>query len=239
MEIVYYPVLPSTSETAKEAAREGAPHLYTVAAERQTAGRGRLDRRFFSPPGGLYFSTVLRTRLTPAQYGAITPFAAVAVSRALSRVCGVTPEIKWVNDLLLGGKKICGILAESGTDRKGEPFVILGIGINTGTAAFPAELREIAACVPCEDRDALLAAVLDELAGVESAVENESWLAAYRAASCVLSREVEIVTGAERRRVRALDILPSGALLVQSADGTAEELRGAEISLRVTQDPKN
>ena len=238
MEIVYYPVLPSTSETAKEAAREGAPHLFTVAAERQTAGRGRLDRRFFSPSGGLYFSTVLRTRLTPAQYGAITPFAAVAVTRALSRVCDVTAKIKWVNDLLLDGKKICGILAESGVDRAGDPFVILGIGINTGTADFPAELREIAACVPCADRDALLAAVLDELAGVETAVKSANWLAEYRAASCVLSREIEIVSGTERRRALALDILPNGALLVRNADGAAEELHGPEISLRLTQDPK-
>ena len=238
MKIVYYPVLPSTSQTARVAAIEGAPHLYTVAAERQTAGKGQSDRRFFSPRGGLYFSTVLRTRLAPAQYGAITPYAAVAVFRALSRVCGVTAKIKWVNDLLLDGKKICGILAESGVDRTGEPFVILGIGINTGTAEFPAELREIAGRVPCADRDALLSAVLNELSGVDAAVESADWLAEYRAASCVLSREVEIVTGAQRRRASALDILPNGALLVRNEDGAEEELHGAEISLRVTQDPK-
>ena len=239
MEIVKYPVLPSTSAVAAEAAKNGAKHLYTVVAERQTAGRGRLERRFFSPEGGLYFSTVLRTGLSPAEYGAVTPFAAVAVFRAISRVCGVVPEIKWVNDLLLHGRKICGILAESGTDKKGAPYLILGIGVNTGTADFPAELRDIAARVPCRDRDALLAAVLAELADTEHAVKSGSWLADYRRHSCVLARDVEIVEGNARRRARALDILPSGALSVRLENGRTEELYGAEISLRVTQDPKN
>lgn len=233
MELHYFDELPSTSQTAALAAREGAAHLYTVVAARQTAGRGRLQRSFYSPEGGLYFSTVLRTALTPAQYGAVTPFAAVAVMRAITRVCGVPPKIKWVNDLLLDGKKICGILAESGRDVTGTPYIILGIGINTGKTDFPSELREIATFVPCPDKNVLLRAVLHELADVEREVREGTWLEAYRAHSAVIGREVCVIEGEGRRYATALDVLPSGALLVQDETGKSEELCGGEISLRL------
>ncbi len=235
MEIRYFDTLPSTSKTAAEAAKEGAGHLYTVVAATQTAGRGRLQRRFHSPSGGLYFSTVLRTALTPAQYGAVTPFAAVAVARAVCRVCGVQPEIKWVNDLLLRGKKICGILAESGVDTSGEPYIILGIGINTGDTAFPPELQEIADNVPCRDKDALLRTVLAELEHVEEEILRGTWLTEYRAHSAILGREVLVIEGEARRLVTALDILENGALLILESDGRQVPLCGGEISLRLTQ----
>ncbi len=235
MELHYFDTLPSTSKTAAVAAAEGAGHLYTVVAATQSAGRGRLQRSFHSPRGGLYFSTVLRTSLTPAAYGAITPYAALAVHRAILRVCGVRTEIKWVNDLLLDGKKLCGILAESGVDRMGAPYVILGIGINTGSEALPAELRDIACSLPFEDKDCLLHAVLAELSDVEHALQVGSWLAEYRAASAVLGREITVIKNDERRLAYAEDILPSGALLVRYSDTEREALCVGEISLRLTQ----
>ncbi len=235
MELHYFDSLPSTSQTAAVAAREGAGHLYTVIAATQTAGRGRLQRRFYSPAGGLYFSTVLRTGLSPMQYGAVTPYAALAVHRAIARVCRIKTEIKWVNDLLLAGKKVCGILAESGMDSAGVPYLILGIGINTGERELPMELREIAACLPCEDKDALLRAILDGLEGIERAVNAGEWLAEYRAASAVLGCEITVIKGEGRARAVAQDILPSGALLVEYPSGEREALCVGEISLRLTQ----
>lgn len=235
MEIRYFDCLPSTSRTAAEAARQGASHLYTVVAERQSAGRGRLSRSFFSPCGGLYFTTVLRTGLKPAQYGAVTPFAAVAVRRALSRCCGINASVKWVNDLLLDGKKLCGILAESGTDLQGRPYILLGIGINLGKTDFPPELAEIATSVPCADKDALLRAILTELADVERAVLAGDWLQEYREASAVIGRKVRIIEGERVREGTAKDILSDGALCVLLENGCTEELRGGEISLRTTQ----
>lgn len=235
MEIRYYETLPSTSRTAAEAAREGAPHLYTVVAKEQTEGRGRMTRRFFSPCGGLYFTTVLRTALTPCEYGAITPFAALAVARAIREVCGVQVEIKWINDLLLDGKKVCGILAESGVDRMGAAYVLLGIGINTGDTAFPEELCDVATSLAVTDHDALLHAILQELSHTDHVVKNGAWLAEYRAASAVLGHKVFVFEKDEKRLATAMDILEDGALLVQYEDGTHGELRGGEISLRLTQ----
>lgn len=235
MNVYYFETLPSTSITAATLAKEGAPHLTTVVARTQTAGRGRLTRSFFSPKGGLYFTTVLRTALTPSQYGAVTPYAALAVRRAILRTCGVSPEVKWVNDLLLDGKKVCGILAESGRDPNGTPYILLGIGINTGETVFPPELEEIAACLPPCDRDVLLRAVLEELDGVERAVQSADWLEEYRACSAVLGREVNVIVGDLVRRATALDIAESGALTVRFENGETEALCGAEISLRLTQ----
>lgn len=235
MNIRYYETLPSTSLTAAELAKKGASHLTTVVARTQTEGRGRLTRQFFSPKGGLYFTTVLRTSLAASQYGAVTPFAALAVHRAIRRVCGVCPGIKWVNDLLLDGKKVCGILAESGSDQNGTPYILLGIGINTGETVFPPELADIATSLPPCDRDELLRAILAELDGVEYAVQRADWLEEYRAYSAVLGREVNVTEHMQTRRARALDILENGALLVRFEDGTTAELCGAEISLRLTQ----
>lgn len=238
MEIRYYQELPSTSRTAAEAAREGAAHLFTVVAESQTEGRGRLQRSFFSPRGGLYFTTVLRTDLLPKEYGALTPFAAVAVHRAIRRVCGVETEIKWVNDLLWNGKKVCGILAESGVDLNGRAYVLLGIGINLSPVEFPAELSEIATCVPCEDKEKLLSEILRELSEAEAAVRRATWLADYRAACCMLGSRVTVMRQGTEAHATAVDILSDGALLVLWPGGAYEELRGGEISLRAAQFPK-
>ena len=238
MEIRYYQELPSTSRTAAEAAREGAAHLFTVVAESPTEGRGRLQRSFFSPRGGLYFTTVLRTDLLPKEYGALTPFAAVAVHRAIRRVCGVETEIKWVNDLLWNGKKVCGILAESGVDLNGRAYVLLGIGINLSPVEFPAELSQIATCVPCEDKEKLLSEILRELSEAEAAVRQASWLADYRADCRMLGSRVTVMRQGTEAHATAVDILSDGALLVLWPGGAYEELRGGEISLRAAQFPK-
>ena len=239
MKIEFFDTLESTSRTAAEAARSGATHLYTVVAARQTAGRGRLTRSFFSPRGGLYFSTVLRTELLPCEYGALTPFAAVAVHRALQRVCGVCAQIKWVNDLLLDGRKICGILAESGMDASGQPYVVLGIGVNTGDAAFPPELQEIAGNVTCADKHALLREILAELQHAQDAVRRADWLKEYKENSCILGQRVTLYEGEKIREGVALDVFSDGALLLRLTDGKTERINGGEISLRVTQNKKN
>ena len=238
MEIYYFDELASTSQTTAAAAKNGASHLYTVVAKRQIAGRGRLDRSFFSPEGGLYFSTVLRTALTLSQYGAITPFAGVAVCRAIKRLCGVTPTVKWVNDLLLDGKKICGILAESGTDKYGQPYVILGIGINTGECEFPPELSHIAGHLPCACKEELLREILKELSNVEQGVLSASWVEEYRENSAVIGKEITVSENKNTYTATATDILPSGALCVRLSDGTEKTLYGQEITLRLSPNAK-
>ncbi|MBQ9802690.1 MAG: biotin--[Clostridia bacterium] len=232
MEIQYFESLPSTNETAKAAAMQGASHLFTVVASRQTAGRGRMGRSFASPTGGTYFSTVLRPRIPRSAYGVITPFCAVAVHRAVRELAGVTLDIKWVNDLLHDGKKVCGILAEAGTDRSGVPFVVLGIGINTGHAPLPPELREIAASLPFDDREALVRHILAHLARLDEELERGTWQTYYRANASCLGARVQVIAHGISKVATALDVDVTGGLLVAYDDGTTETLTGGEISLR-------
>ncbi|MBQ3482611.1 MAG: biotin--[Clostridia bacterium] len=235
MEIRFFETLPSTNRTAAEAAREGAVAFFTVWAKTQTAGRGRLDRSFHSPVGGTYFSTVLRPSLPRAQYTALTPFAALAVRRALSELTGVQADIKWVNDLYVNGKKICGILAEAGEDKEGAPFVILGIGINTGKDLLPPEIADIAANVPFDAPRALIERILTHLKGAEAAICEESWIAEYRAHCLWRGERVAVKTADAVCMARMLEVEPDGALFVEWENGARERLYGGEISLRSAQ----
>ena len=235
MELHFYDTLPSTNRTAAEAARAGAEELYTVVAKHQTQGRGRLSRHFHSPVGGTYFSTVLRPTMPMTHYARITPMAAVAVHRALYTLTGVKTEIKWVNDILLDGRKLCGILAESGTDDNGRPFVVLGIGINTADVEFPPELKEIATCLPVADIPALIGAILAELAEYESIIAQGTWLDYYREYCTQLGEEILVIEGDKTRCGIALDVLEDGALRVYLGEDGVQDLRGGEISVRPSQ----
>ena len=238
-DIRYYTSLPSTNDVARKAAFEGAPAYFTVAAEQQTAGRGRLGRTFASPPGGAYFSVVLRPHLPPAEYGRITPFAALAVRRAAVDTAGVVLDIKWVNDLLYHGKKVCGILSESGVDGQGAPFVVLGIGINTASSVLPPELAGTAGCIPTCDNRALITAVVRCLRAGELEMESGAFLAEYRRACVSLNKTVLLVEGARQQTVFAMDIAPNGGLIVRHEDGSVTTVSGGEISLRPSQTDTN
>ena len=235
MEIHYYDSLPSTNRTAAEAARSGAGEFYTVVAKSQTAGRGRMERSFFSPEGGTYFSMVLRPKFGFDLFSQITPMTAVAVHRAVLQVTGVPLQIKWINDLLLEGKKVCGILAESGVDVNGIPYVVLGIGINTAQVDFPPELVGSADFLPCDDPIALIGAILAELMQYEEAILEQSWHSDYRRHCVCLGRIVEVIKQGNIYPAYAHDVEPDGGLRVEYANGSIEVLRGGEISLRLVQ----
>ncbi|MBR2010195.1 MAG: biotin--[Clostridia bacterium] len=232
MEIQYFDHLNSTNETAKAAAMVGAAPFYTVVAKHQSAGVGRMGRSFASPEGGTYFSTVLRPKLARQKFGAITPFCAVAVHRAITELTGVSLDIKWINDLLLNGKKVCGILAVAGEDQKGEPFVVLGIGINTGRGNLPPELADIATCLPYDDIEGLIGRILFWLQNFESEIMAGSWVEYYRAHASCLGSAVTVIKNESSACATALDIDAEGGLLVLYENGTREFLRGGEISLR-------
>ncbi|MEW6776847.1 MAG: biotin--[acetyl-CoA-carboxylase] ligase, partial [Bdellovibrionota bacterium] len=135
----------STSSQAARLADEGAPHGTLVIAEQQTKGRGRLGRSWASPPGtGLYFSLVLRPKIELHRAPQLTLLAATAVASAIERTANLSPQIKWPNDLLLDGKKFCGILTELSGDPDRVRHVILGIGVNVGTKKFPKEIAPLA-----------------------------------------------------------------------------------------------
>ena len=229
------PRLDSTNARCRELAHAGAPEGAVVVAEQQSAGRGTRGRGFFSPPGGVYLSILLR----PGQAvdpGHITCRAAVTTARAIRRVCGAPVGIKWVNDLLLRGRKVCGILAEGEPDgRGGLRFCVLGIGVNVAATAFPPELAELATSLGNEgfaaERPALIAAILEEWERATAAPLTDV-MAEYRRLSLVPGRAVTVSRGEESFTAVAEEITDDGHLLVRTPTGERRELHSGEVQIR-------
>ena len=164
--IYLYDKLESSNRTAKTLALEVTPHDTKVLTSQQPAGRGRLGRRFESPAGkGKNLSLVLRPGLPMPEAQAVTVSAAVAVCRAVKRLCGLDLGIKWVNDLYYNGKKVCGILTEMSTELECINYIVTGIGINVANHEFPEEIRDVATSLYLETgkevrRSQLIAAIM-------------------------------------------------------------------------------
>ena len=220
----------STNAVLRERAAAGAAHGETVLARRQTAGRGRLGRSFYSPQdGGVYLSVYLAQDFDPAQ---VTIRAAEAVHRAIRGLCGLTCDIKWVNDILLDGRKICGILTEGVCELETGAITgaVCGIGVNVG-GDFPPELQDIAGGLPQDtDKNALAAAILNEL---EKAMQEpfDVLLDDYRA-HCPLPGHTVTVRpiGGQPFEAKAVEIDEKGRLVVEAA-GKRTALPGGEVSL--------
>lgn len=228
-------VLPSTNTTARELAQNGAPEGTAVVAAAQTAGRGTRARSFFSPQGGVYMSVILRPR--EADGCLITSCAAVAVARAIERFCPLDVQIKWVNDLYVGGKKLCGILTEAGfTPDNRIDFVVLGIGVNVAAVEFPSDIADIATSLGNEgctvDRNALIAAILEEWETAYATISSVDFLTESRARSCVLGRRITVIRGNEQFTAVAKDIDGQGHLSVLKDDGETVTLHSGEVSIR-------
>lgn len=167
----FFPSIDSTNTYAARLAREGAAEGCAVIADEQTGGKGRLGRSWVSPPGvNLYMSLILRPAVSTATVPQVGLLAAVAVADAIEDVCPLIPAIKWPNDILIDGKKVCGILAEMQTEAGLLKAVVLGIGVNVNAplSAFPEELRDKASSLfllggRAIDRSAFTAAVLTHL----------------------------------------------------------------------------
>lgn len=235
--------LQSTNQTAKELALNGAPDGTVVIADHQTGGRGRRGRSFFSPEGvGLYLTMVFRTHVPAAQAVRITTAASVATARAIDRVAGTQMQIKWINDLYLNGRKLCGILTDGATNMENGSFeyVVVGIGINvnTPTSAFPAELQETAGSIRSEtgrhtDRCALAAALIEELYQIRSELSECTYIDEYRLRSCVLGRRIRVFgMGYEGEPATAEFIDEEGHLYAKLDDGTTIGLHSGEITIR-------
>ncbi len=231
----------STNNYAKNLAASGAPEGTCVIAERQTAGRGRRGRGFVSDAGGLYFSCILRPQAAPQQLLHLTAAAAVAVSDAIETLTGAQPQIKWPNDPVLGGKKVCGILTELSlvAELNEAEYIVVGIGINCNQAAFPPELSKIATSLREQtgnmvDRSLLAAALARSLEQMERElfIGKRTWLARFAARCVTVGKDVVLLRGDERTPARATGIGPDAELLVKYPDGTADAVRSGEVSVR-------
>lgn len=240
--IYQYDTLPSTNRTAMEMAAEGAPEWTVVVAGHQSAGRGRLNRTFYSPEGtGLYMSIILRPQIPPSQALKITAAAAVGVAETLDEMFGVRAEIKWVNDILVAGKKVCGILTESRLSGSELEFAVLGIGINLTApeGGFPEEIQSIAGAVAEQVEADTFQNVIRKFLEVfyphyqNLTAEPCPFLPAYKARLCCLHRPVHII-GADgsKRAGTPIDLEPDFSLRVAMEDGTVQSLKAGEISLR-------
>lgn len=223
----------STGSTNNDAKSNGMMRNSVFLAEEQTLGKGRLGRFFYSPSGdGLYMSALVKVKATADDSGLITAFASVAVARAVEKLSGVKTEIKWVNDVFINGKKICGILTEGVVGSNGKyDSVVIGIGINVLEASFPAEIAGIATSVYLEsgkkpDRNELCAMVLNELDGLEAAVATKSFIEEYRSRSCVIGKRVF----AEGGSFTVLGISDECKLIVED-NGRIKEYSPDEITL--------
>lgn len=234
----------STNALLRELAADRAPEGTVVIAGEQTRGRGRLGRSFYSPADtGLYLSLLLRPEgFSPAQAVRMTTMAAVAVCQAIEAVSGRNARIKWVNDIFLDSRKVCGILTEGSFDLETGSLnsIILGVGINVYTPAdgFPRELEQIAGAVlpnPVTDgRSRLAAEFLNRFLELYRQ-QDSTYAAEYRRRSLVLGRQVLVITPAEQKTALALDVDEECRLLVQYPDGKTEALSSAEISVKVEQ----
>lgn len=239
--IIHREKLPTTSTLAKEIApqqQEGT----VVVAEEQTGGRGRLGRQWYSPRGGgIWASIILKPRIRPEKAFQLTQVAAVAVVKAIGKAAGLKAGIKWPNDIIVGGKKVCGILTEMNAEADAINHIILSIGLNVnkGSEEVPHDLKGKIAFLGTEcgfwiSRKQLLAVLLKELEeayfeylenGFASAVED------CRRFSLLLGREVRVVQMDRSFTGKAVQITGDGVLLIETGDGNIEVISG-DVSVR-------
>ena len=208
----FYERVDSTNQIAKEWALSGAPGASFVIADEQTGGRGRGENRFFSPAGGIYLSVIYRGSDNEKLADYLTVAGSAVTAEAISTVTGVDCGIKWVNDLFVRGKKVCGLLAES-VFRGDERIMVLGIGINLfmPEGGFPEDLTEAGAVLatpPDNDlRAKLIAAMIDGLTKLREVKDFRPYLKIYRERSIIIGKDVAVTNGDERVRgiVRGFD----------------------------------
>ena len=234
------PSVDSTNNACKRLAAEGAPDGTAILTGCQTAGRGRRGRTFVSPPGGLYFSVILRPHAKPEALMHLTAMVAVAAARAVFAVSGVYPDIKWTNDLVLGGKKLCGILTELSVSLETQEaeYVVIGIGVNCNQKRFPEDLS-MATSLRIEggspvDVNAVAAALLLELSRMrrEFLTRKDAWVRAFAETCLTVGKDVQILRAGEAKQARAVGIGKDAELLVEYPDGTTESISSGEVSVR-------
>lgn len=229
----------STNNEAKKMAMSGALDGTLVVSEEQTQGRGRRGKDFYSPANsGIYMSLVLRPKLSMEDITLITTGVSVAICRAIENLFPLKPQIKWINDIYIEDRKVCGILTEGVTDFETGTIeaVILGIGVNFNTDNFPQDIQKKAGSLLSEkiskvSRNDLIAEIAKEVFRIMENIQDRTYLNEYRERSWVIGNMVDVITPEETYRAKALDILESGALVVERENGKIENLISGEISI--------
>lgn len=239
-EIVYFTELESTNRKAKEMAAQGASEGTLVVAETQTRGRGRIGRSWYSPfQAGIYASLILRPKLPPNETPKITLVTGVSVAEALLAVTSLRPDIKWPNDILVRGRKICGILTETSTEMDAIDFVVVGVGINVNTREFPDDLKEIATSVYLEtgktfDRVMLLQEFLLQFERLYATFLHsgfESIGKRWGELSILLGKDVTVHMIDRTCKGRVMKLDRDGALIIRGKSGELEKIYSGDIHI--------
>lgn len=240
--IVYKKITDSTNTECKRLCDSRAEEGLTVVAEKQTAGRGRLGRQWDSPEGtGIWMSVMLKPQVNPERASKVTILAAAAVYMALKDM-GIDSGIKWPNDIVIGSKKICGILTEMKCTGENIDYVVVGIGINVNTEKFPEDLAEKATSLKIEtgqfvDRNELIGRILTWIEvfyqSFRTSGDINKVIEIVRQGSIVLGKDVLLIRGNEEIQCKVRDIDNDGELLVEyKEDGSVHRVISGEISIR-------
>ena len=240
--LYWYSTIDSTNTQAKAMGRQGAPHGTILIAGHQTGGRGRMGRSFQSPEGqGLYLSVILRPNCKPEELMHLTCAAGVAAALAVEQVSGVKPQLKWINDLVVGTKKLGGILVEMSVDKGLVDYAVIGIGINClqGKADFPAEIADMATSLSLVAGQAvapyvLAAALVEQLWRMSEILltHKTNLMAAYKGHCITLGKAVQVLRTDSVRPGKAVDLDLDGGLWVEYEDGSREVVSSGEVSVR-------
>ena len=235
-EVRIFKTIDSTNSEAKRAIADSLDRDAIFVAEEQTAGRGRQGKSFYSPNGkGLYFTAVLHPEVSLSDSTGMTAAAAVAVCDVISEATKKSPKIKWVNDIFIGTRKVCGILTEAVSDLESGAVqaIVVGIGLNLSTEDFPDELKDVATSLGVRmNRCELSARLFKKLKHFEEGLDKRRFMQDYRSYSLVLGKEITFTRNNVFYTAKATDIRDDGALEVVTENGEAMLLNSGEISIR-------
>ena len=224
----------STNTAAKAAVLRGCAHGTIIAANEQTAGRGRFGKPFYSPMDtGLYMSVILKPQKPLSDCFFITAAAACAITGSIEEEYGISAGVKWVNDIFYRGRKVCGILTEAISDFESgmAEVVIVGIGVNISTSEFPQEIGGVAGSLGIfAERNRLCADIASRLLDNTASDDTAALMEEYRRRSLVIGRDIAYQQDGRTFTGRALEIDDSGRLIIDTGSGTAA-LRSGEISI--------
>lgn len=238
--IIYEEIMESTNKYAKKLGEENVTNGTVVVTKKQTAGRGRRGRNWISPEGNCYFSLLLKPSIQTEHASRLTLVSALALAEAIKNVAGLETQIKWPNDVVVDGKKLCGILTESSIDVNGLKYVVIGIGINVNQKKFDPEIDSMATSISLQlGQDVECAHMIAEFLNcfemyfsIFIQTEDLSMLLSqYNALLVNKNREVRIVDQSERVGV-AIGINDVGELLVRNNAGVVESVNAGEVSVR-------
>ena len=239
IDVIALKTSPSTNAEAMTRRMNGQlRHGALIVADEQTSGRGRMGKSFFSPKRGIYMSVSLCKSIENMQdVMVITPAAAVAVRRSIAALTGIDAKIKWVNDIYIGKKKVCGILTQADIDfesGKAGTFIV-GIGINFGEPDFPEEIKAKACALfsgePPITRSQLISEIYDNLMTLTADLTARTFMKEYNDNSLVIGKEISYAINCEDKRGKVIDIDDDGGLVIQEGE-SVRKLTCGEISIR-------